>query len=40
MAEAVERVMGSYAAFSGELASVAKPFFEQPWIDAALRPGK
>jgi oligoendopeptidase F len=38
--EAVERVMGSYAAFSGELASVAKPFFEQPWIDAALRPGK
>ena len=38
--EAVERVMGSYAAFSGELASVAKPFFERPWIDAALRPGK
>ena len=38
--EAVERVMGSYAAFSGELATVAKPFFERPWIDAALRPGK
>jgi oligoendopeptidase F len=38
--EAVERVMGSYAAFSGELASVARPFFDRPWIDAALRPGK
>ena len=38
--EAVERVMGSYANFSGELASAAKPFFDRPWIDAALRPGK
>jgi oligoendopeptidase F len=38
--EAVERVIGSYAAFSEELASVARPFFVRPWIDAALRPGK
>ena len=38
--EAVERVIGSYAAFSEELASVARPFFDRPWIDAALRPGK
>ena len=38
--EAAERVLDAYAAFSGELAAVAKPFFDQPWIDAALRPGK
>ncbi len=38
--EAVERVLTSYAAFSPELASVGKRFFDKPWIDAALRPGK
>jgi oligoendopeptidase F len=37
---AVARVQGAYAAFSPELARVAAPFFEKPWIDAALRPGK
>ena len=38
--EAVERVVASYAAFSPELAQVGQRFFEKPWIDAALRPGK
>ncbi|WP_207538669.1 M3 family oligoendopeptidase [Sabulicella rubraurantiaca] len=37
---AVERVRAAYGAFSPELERVAAPFFEQPWIDAALRPGK
>ena len=38
--EARERVVSAYAAFSPELASVGQRFFDQPWIDAALRPGK
>lgn len=38
--EAVERVVASYAAFSPELAQVGRRFFDKPWIDAALRPGK
>ncbi|WP_198371176.1 M3 family oligoendopeptidase [Roseomonas rosulenta] len=38
--EAVERVIASYAAFSPELAQVGLRFFDKPWIDAALRPGK
>ena len=38
--DAVTRVVDSYGAFSPKLAEVAKPFFERPWIDAALRPGK
>jgi oligoendopeptidase F len=38
--QAVSRVLDSYAAFSGELAGIGKRFFERPWIDAALRPGK
>ena len=38
--EAVARVQAAYGAFSPELARVAAPFFEKPWIDAALRPGK
>jgi oligoendopeptidase F len=38
--DAVERVLASYAAFSPTLAEVARPFFDRPWIDAALRPGK
>ena len=38
--EAVKTVLDSYAAFSPELASVGGRFFEKPWIDAALRPGK
>lgn len=38
--DAVTRVLASYRAFSPKLADVAKPFFDRPWIDAALRPGK
>ncbi len=37
---AVEQVRGAYAAFSPEMERLAAPFFERPWIDAALRPGK
>jgi oligoendopeptidase F len=37
---AVARVRAAYAVFSPELERVAAPFFEKPWIDAALRPGK
>jgi oligoendopeptidase F len=36
----VERVVSSYAAFSPELARLGRRFFDKPWIDAALRPGK
>jgi oligoendopeptidase F len=39
-ADAVARVQAAYGAFSPELARIAAPFFEKPWIDAALRPGK
>jgi oligoendopeptidase F len=39
-AEARERVLGAYGRFSPELASVGKRFFDQPWIDATLKPGK
>jgi oligoendopeptidase F len=38
--QAVARVLDSYAAFSGELAGIGRRFFDRPWIDAALRPGK
>ena len=38
--EARAQVLGAYAAFSPELAAVGKRFFDRPWIDAALRPGK
>jgi oligoendopeptidase F len=38
--EATRRVMEAYAGFSPKLAEVARPFFDKPWIDAALRPGK
>lgn len=38
--DAVTRVLDSYAAFSHELAEIGRRFFERPWIDAALRPGK
>ena len=39
-AEARERVLSAYGAFSPELAEVGRRFFDRPWIDAALRPGK
>jgi oligoendopeptidase F len=38
--DAVTRVLDSYAAFSHRLAEIGGRFFERPWIDAALRPGK
>ena len=38
--EARERVLTSYGAFSPELADVGKRFFDRPWIDAQLKPGK
>jgi oligoendopeptidase F len=38
--EATRRVLDSYAAFSPDLASVGRRFFDKPWVDAALRPGK
>ncbi len=38
--EARERVLTAYGAFSPELAAVGRRFFDQPWIDATLKPGK
>ncbi|MFH5924479.1 M3 family oligoendopeptidase [Roseomonas xinghualingensis] len=38
--DARERVLTAYSAFSPELAALGRDFFEKPWIDAALRPGK
>ena len=39
-AEARDRVLSAYAGFSPELARVGRQFFDKPWIDAGLRPGK
>ena len=38
--EAQRRVLAAYGAFSPELASVGREFFDKPWIDAAPRPSK
>jgi len=38
--EAKETVLGAYQRFSPELASVGRHFFDKPWIDAPVRPGK
>src|SRR5215469_16391119 len=38
--EARKTVLGAYAAFSPELASIGERFFAKPWIDAPVRPGK
>ena len=38
--EAKDRVLNAYGAFSPDLARVGAQFFDRPWIDAALRPGK
>jgi oligoendopeptidase F len=35
-----DRVLAAYGVFSPELGNVGKRFFDAPWIDAALRPGK
>ena len=37
---AVDTVLGAYTRFSPALASVAQRFFDRPWIDAQVRPGK
>ena len=39
-AEARDRVLGAYAAFSPEMAAIAKQFFDRDWIDAPPRTGK
>ena len=38
--QARDTVLSAYAGFSPELASVGSRFFEKPWIDARLLPGK
>lgn len=38
--EARATVMDAYAGFSPKLADLAQPFFDQGWIDAAVKPGK
>jgi oligoendopeptidase F len=38
--DARKRVLDAYAAFSPELAAVGQRFFDKPWIDARLLPGK
>ncbi len=38
--DAERTVLGAYAAFSPELAAIGRRFFERPWIDAPVRPGK
>ncbi|MEI7624823.1 MAG: M3 family oligoendopeptidase [Actinomycetota bacterium] len=38
--EAKDLVLDSYASFSGELADVARRFFDEQYIDAPVRPGK
>ncbi|MBP0492568.1 M3 family oligoendopeptidase [Roseomonas sp. SG15] len=35
-----DQVLNAYAAFSPELSALGRDFFDKPWIDAALRPGK
>ena len=39
-ATAQEIVLSAYADFSPEMAEIAKPFFTDGWIDAAVKPGK
>ncbi|MDF3075160.1 MAG: pepF1 [Alphaproteobacteria bacterium] len=38
--EATRTVLDAYGAFSPDLASVGKRFFDNAWIDAPVRPGK
>jgi len=38
--DARRRVLGAYRAFAPELAEIGGRFFDENWIDAALRPGK
>ncbi len=38
--EATNTVMEAYAEFDPKMAEIAKPFFTDGWIDAAVKPGK
>lgn len=38
--EARDTVLDAYGRFSPELSELGRKFFENPWIDAAVRPGK
>lgn len=38
--EAVETVLGAYGDFAPWLRDLGQEFFDKPWIDAAIRPGK
>jgi oligoendopeptidase F len=38
--EARATVLGAYADFAPEMASIAEPFFDRGWIDAGVKPGK
>jgi oligoendopeptidase F len=38
--EARDRILTAYGNFSLEMAEVGRRFFDQSWVDAALRPGK
>jgi oligoendopeptidase F len=38
--DARERVLTAYAAFSPAMAEIGRGFFDRPWIDATLQPGK
>jgi oligoendopeptidase F len=38
--EAEQKVLTAYGAFSPDLAEIGKRFFEERWIDAAVKPGK
>jgi oligoendopeptidase F len=38
--EATETVMSAYGEFDPKMAEIAKPFFTDGWIDAAVKPGK
>lgn len=38
--EATETVMDAYGEFDPKMAEIAKPFFTDGWIDAAVKPGK
>ena len=35
-----DTVLGAYGRFSPDLAAIGKRFFDNPWIDAGVRPGK
>ena len=39
-AEARKTVLDAYTGFSPKMAELAEPFFDQGWIDAAVKPGK